>query len=274
MLDDFFVRALVAGIGVALIAGPLGCFIVWRRMAYFGDTLSHAALLGVALAFLFEVNITLAVFAVSTCISLALVVLQRKASLSADAILGLLSHTALALGLVALAFMTWIRFDLLGLLFGDILAVSHTDIITIWVGALIILAILAYIWRPLFASTVSPEIAKAEGINPMQVNIAFMLLLSATIAIAMKIVGVLLITALLIIPAATARRVATTPERMAIIAAFIGMFAVFGGLYGSLSWDTPAGPSIVVAAFAFFMISLSPIANLVKVSHNTNREEE
>ncbi|WP_162652740.1 metal ABC transporter permease [Lentilitoribacter sp. Alg239-R112] len=274
MLDDFFVRALVAGTGVALIAGPLGCFIVWRRMAYFGDTLSHAALLGVALAFLFEVNITLAVFAVSTCISLALVVLQRKASLSADAILGLLSHTALALGLVALAFMTWIRFDLLGLLFGDILAVSHTDIITIWVGALIILAILAYIWRPLFASTVSPEIAKAEGINPMQVNIAFMLLLSATIAIAMKIVGVLLITALLIIPAATARRVATTPERMAIIAAFIGMFAVFGGLYGSLSWDTPAGPSIVVAAFAFFMISLSPIANLVKVSHNTNREEE
>lgn len=274
MLDDFFTRALLAGIGVALVAGPLGCFIVWRRMAYFGDTLSHAALLGVALAFLFEVNITLAVFAVSACISLALVILQKKATLSADAILGLLSHTSLAIGLVALAFMTWIRFDLMGLLFGDILAVSEADIITIWLGAAIILAILAYIWHPLFASTVSSEIAKAEGMNPTQVNIAFMLLLSATIAIAMKIVGVLLITALLIIPAAAARRLASTPEQMAIIAAILGVFAVVGGLFGSLSWDTPAGPSIVVAAFVLFMISLSPIASLIKALQNKNREEK
>lgn len=274
MFDDFFTRAVLAGIGVALVAGPLGCFIVWRRMAYFGDTLSHAALLGVALAFLFEVNITLAVFAISACISLALVVLQKKATLSADAILGLLSHTSLAIGLVALAFMTWVRFDLMGLLFGDILAVSETDIITIWIGAAVILAILAYIWHPLFASTVSNEIAKAEGINPTQVNIAFMLLLSATIAIAMKIVGVLLITALLIIPAATARRFATTPEQMAIIAAVMGILAVFGGLFGSLSWDTPAGPSIVVAAFVLFVISLSPIASLMKASQNKNREEK
>lgn len=274
MFDDFLIRAFLAGTGVALVAGPLGCFIVWRRMAYFGDTLSHAALLGVALAFLFEVNITLAVFAISACISLALVVLQKKATLSADAILGLLSHTSLAIGLVALAFMTWIRFDLMGLLFGDILAVSETDIITIWLGAAIILAILAYIWHPLFASTVSSEIAKAEGINPTQVNIAFMLLLSATIAIAMKIVGVLLITALLIIPAAAARRLARTPEQMAIIAAILGIIAIFGGLFGSLSWDTPAGPSIVVAAFILFVISLSPIANLMKASQNKNRQEK
>ena len=259
MLDDFFIPALLAGIGVALVAGPLGCFVVWRRLAYFGDTLSHAALLGVALAFLFEVNITLAVFAVSACVSIALLLLQRRASLSADALLGLLAHSALALGLVVLAFMTWIRMDLMGFLFGDILAVSKLDVAIIWAGGVIVLAILAAIWRPLFAATVSPELAQAEGMNPERANIIFMLLMAAVIAISMKIVGVLLITAMLIIPAATARRFVSGPEQMAVLAALAGAISVFGGLFGSLEWDTPAGPSIVVAALFLFVLSLLPV---------------
>lgn len=256
MFDDFFSRALIAGIGVALIAGPLGCFIVWRRLAYFGDTLSHAALLGVALAFLFEVNITLAVFAVSACVSIALLLLQRHATLSSDALLGLLAHSALALGLVVLAFMTWIRMDLMGFLFGDILAVSKMDIAIIWFGGAVVLAILIVIWRPLFAATVSHELAEAEGMKPERANIIFMLLMAAVIAISMKIVGVLLITAMLIIPAATARRFSASPEQMAGIAAGIGAISVTGGLFGSLEWDTPAGPSIVVAAMIVFILSL------------------
>lgn len=259
MLDDFFTRALIAGIGVALVAGPLGCFIVWRRLAYFGDTLSHAALLGVALAFLFEVNVTAAVFAVSACVSIALLLLQRGATLSADALLGLLAHASLALGMVVLAFMTWVRFDLMGLLFGDILAVSKSDLATIWLGGMVVLAILAAIWRPLFAATVNSELAEAEGMNPARANIIFMLLMAAVIAIAMKIVGVLLITAMLIIPAATARRFATGPEQMAILAAVIGAASVVAGLFGSLEWDTPSGPSIVVASLGFFLLSLVPI---------------
>ena len=256
MLDDFFSRALVAGIGVALIAGPLGCFIVWRRLAYFGDTLSHAALLGVALAFLFEVNITLAVFSVSACISIALLLLQRHATLSSDALLGLLSHSALALGLVVLAFMTWVRIDLMGFLFGDILAVSKADIAVIGIGGAIVLAVLLTIWRPLFAATVNHELAEAEGMNPNRANIIFMLLMAAVIAISMKIVGVLLITAMLIIPAATARRLSSSPEQMALLAAGIGALSVVGGLFGSLEWDTPAGPSIVVGALVMFVLSL------------------
>lgn len=259
MLDDFFTRAILAGIGVALVTGPLGCFIVWRRLAYFGDTLSHAALLGVALAFLFEVNITLAVFGVSACVSIALLLLQKRATLSADALLGLLAHSALALGLVALAFMTWIRMDLMGFLFGDILAVSKTDIAVIWLGGVVVLAILAAIWRPLFAATVNLELAEAEGMNPERANIIFMLLMAAVIAISMKIVGVLLITAMLIIPAAAARRFAAGPEQMAVLAAVIGAVAVIGGLFGSLEWDTPAGPSIVVAALCLFVLSILPI---------------
>ena len=259
MLDDFFIRALVAGIGLALVTGPLGCFVVWRRMAYFGDTLSHGALLGVALGLLLQVDLTLAVFAVSALVSLALLVLQRRASLSADALLGLLSHSSLALGLVVLAFMTWVRVDLMGLLFGDILAVSRSDLALIWGGGAIVLALLAAVWRPLFAATVNPEIAEAEGMRPDRANIVFMLLMAGVIAIAMKIIGVLLITAMLIIPAAAARRLASGPEQMAVLASAIGVAAVLGGLFGSLQWDTPSGPSIVVAALGLFLVSLMPL---------------
>jgi len=262
MLDDFFVRALIAGIGVAIVAGPLGCFIVWRRLAYFGDTLAHSALLGVALALLFEVNITLAVFAVSAIVSLVLFALQRRASLSSDALLGLLAHSALALGLVCLAFLTWVRVDLLGFLFGDILSVAWGDIAVVYAGGAVVLAVLAMIWRPLFAATVNREVAEAEGLNPDRANVIFTLLMALVIAISMKIVGVLLITALLIIPAATARRFAVGPEQMAVYASSAGIIAVAAGLFGSLRWDTPSGPSIVVAALCLFVLSLLPSAIL------------
>jgi zinc transport system permease protein len=258
MLDDFFVRALIAGIGVATVAGPLGCFIVWRRLAYFGDTLAHSALLGVALALLFEVNITLAVFAVSALVSLLLFALQRRASLSSDALLGLLAHSALALGLVCLAFLTWVRVDLLGFLFGDILSVAWRDIAVVYAGGVVVLAVLAMIWRPLFAATVNREVAEAEGLSPDRANVIFTLLMALVIAISMKIIGVLLITALLIIPAATARRFASGPEQMAVYASSAGIIAVLAGLFGSLQWDTPSGPSIVVAALCLFVLSLLP----------------
>ena len=261
MMDDFFSRALIAGVGVALVTGPLGCFIVWRRMAYFGDTLSHASLLGVALALLFQVNITLSVFIVSVFVSMVLVLLQHRITLSADALLGLLAHSSLAVGMVALSFMTWVRVDLMGFLFGDILAVTPFDIVIIWCGGLCVVVVLLFFWQSLFASTINHELAQAEGMKPEQANIIFMMLMAAVIAIAMKIVGVLLITSMLIFPAAIARRFATGPEQMAFLAVIIGIIAVFGGLLGSLQWDTPAGPSIVVAASVFFIVTVLPAAS-------------
>ena len=261
MLDDFFTRALVAGIGLALVAGPLGCFIVWRRMAYFGDTMAHSALLGVALSLLLDINLTLGVFAVAALVSLALVLLQRRNALSTDALLGILSHSTLAIGLVLVAFMTWVRVDLMGFLFGDILAVTVTDIAVIYAGGAAILLLLALVWRPLLAGTVNAEVAEAEGLRPELTRVVFMLLLASVIAIAMKLVGVLLITSLLIIPAATARRLSGSPEQMAVVAALLGAGAVSGGLFGSLAYDTPSGPSIVVAALGIFLVSLVlPIA--------------
>ncbi|MGB0626145.1 MAG: metal ABC transporter permease [Alphaproteobacteria bacterium] len=264
MLDDFFVRAIVAGVGVALVAGPLGCFIVWRRLAYFGDTLSHSALLGVALALILQVNITAAVFAVSALVALLLLGLQRRASLSSDSLLGLLAHSSLALGLVALAFLPSVRVDLMGFLFGDILAVSIPDLAVIYLGGAAVALVLAFVWRPLFAATVNYELAEAEGMRPDRANVIFMLLMATVIAISMKIVGVLLITALLIIPAATARRMARGPEAMALIAAVLGVVSVVAGLFGSLEWDTPSGPSIVVAALILFLLALLPVAGILR----------
>ena len=266
MFDDFFVRALIAGIGIALVAGPLGCFVVWRRLSYFGDTLAHSALLGVSMALFLEINITISVFVVAVIISLLLLLLQKRGGLSSDALLGLLSHSALALGLVAIAFMTWVRIDLQGLLFGDILSVSKTDLVLVWGGGAFVMLMLVIVWRQLFAATVSEELALAEDMHPDRANIIFMVLMAIVIAISMKIVGVLLITALLIIPAATARRLASGPEQMAVLASLIGVMCVGGGLFGSLQWDTPSGPSIVVMALLFFLLTLLPITKLLQSS--------
>ena len=258
MFDDFFIRALLGGIGTAIIAGPLGCFIVWRRLAYFGDTLSHSALLGVALALLFEINITVAVFITSLVVAFSLFLLQKRRNLSSDTLLGMLAHSSIALGLVVLAFMSWVRVDLLGFLFGDILSITKTDVFLIWFGGIIVLAMLVKIWRPLFAATVSPEIAKAEELAPDYTNILFMIMMALVIAISMKIVGVMLITALLIIPAAAARSFSRSPEQMALLAILFGILAVSFGLFGSLQFDTPAGPSIIVSALLLFIVSILP----------------
>lgn len=263
MLGDFFSRALIAGVGLAAVTGPLGCFVVWRRMAYFGDTMAHSALLGVALSVLLSVNMTLGVFAVAALVAGALLLLQRQNTLSTDALLGILSHSSLAVGLVIVGFLTQVRIDLMGFLFGDILAVSPEDIAIIYGGGVAILAILILNWRPLLAATVSPDLAEAEGLRPEISRIVLMLLMASVIAIAMKLVGVLLITSLLIIPAATARRLSPTPEIMAVMAAILGAVSVIGGLFGSLTWDTASGPSIVVMALAIFLVSLAvPTAGL------------
>ncbi len=257
MFDDFFVRALLAGIAVALIAGPLGSFVVWRRMAYFGATMSHGALLGVALAFLINISPTLGVLIQGIIIVPAFMLLERYRALSSDTILGILAHGTLALGLVLFGFMPWVRVDLLAFLFGDILSASKSELIWVWAGAVIVFAVLVWMWRPLLASTVSEEIAAAEGQNPERNKLIFMMLIAVIVAVSMKIVGILLILSMLIIPPATARVFARTPEQMAIVAASIGIIATIAGLFASLQWDTASGPSIVVAALLLFLIAIS-----------------
>lgn len=262
VLDDFFTRALIAGAGVACVAGPLGCFIVWRKMAYFGATLSHSALLGIALALLVNVEPIIGVIVQSIVVVPLLVLLERRSQLSSDAHLGILAHGTLAIGLVLFGFMTWVRVDLMGYLFGDILAVTRQDIIVVYAGGAVVLAILAWIWRPLLAATVSPDLAAAEGMSPERTSIVFMFLVAGLIAIGMKIVGVLLILSLLIIPPAAARVLSRSPEQMAIGAALVGVISSVLGLFASRFWDTPSGPSIVVAALVLFLLTLLPFHRL------------
>ena len=254
-MDDFFVRALLGGIGIALVAGPLGSFVVWRRMAYFGDTLAHSALLGVALGLVLGVNPTLGVMIVCVAIALALVLLQQQRRLATDTLLGIVSHATLSVGLIAVAMMETVRIDLLAYLFGDILAVTQADLAWIWGGGLLVLGALAWLWRRMLAITIDEDLARVEGVPVLPVRLGFMLLIAVSIAISMKIVGILLITSLLIVPAAAARRLSGTPERMALLAAGIGALAVALGLGASLRADLPAGPAVVTAAALLFLLT-------------------
>ena len=254
MFDDFFARALAGGIGVALATGPLGCFMVWRRMAYFGDSIAHSALLGVLLGIVLGIDLNGGIILMCVALALLLLLLQQQRRLATDTLLGILAHGTLALGLVGLSFLQSVRVDLMTYLFGDILAVTGSDLIWIYSGGGAVLAVTALIWRPLLAVTVHEELARAEGVRVGLVRIVFTLLIALAVAIAMKIIGLILIVSLLIIPAATARRLARSPEQMALLASAFGAVAVAGGLHGSLAWDTPSGPSIVVAALALFAL--------------------
>ena len=254
---SWLIDSLLAGLLLSLMSGPLGSFIVWRRMAYFGDTLAHSALLGVTLGFVFDVNLNLAIILCAVFVALILASLQRQHFIPSDTLLGLMAHTTLAGGLVTLSQLENVRIDLNAYLFGDLLAVNREDLIIMAIGSALVLLVLSRMWRGLLAASVSEELAQVEGYPVAKLRLMFMVLLAVVIASAMKLVGVLLITAMLIIPAAAARPFSKGPKQMAVLATFISMLAVVVGLGLSYQFDTPAGPSIVLASALFFLISQS-----------------
>ncbi|WP_296420258.1 metal ABC transporter permease [Pseudooctadecabacter sp.] len=253
-LDDFMIRALLAAVGTALACGALGCFVVWRRMAYFGDATAHAAILGVALALAFSISVPLGVLVVALAMGVLIGTLSGEV-ISPDSLLGVLSHSALAMGLVAVSLMPEARIDLDAYLFGDILVVSKTDLAVIWGGAVVVLGLLVWRWQALLAEVLSNDLAHAAGLNPARDRLMLTLLVATVVAVSIKVVGALLITAMLIIPAAAARLVARGPEGMAVWATAIGVVAAIGGLYAARGFGTPAGPSIICAAAALFCVT-------------------
>lgn len=254
--EPFFRRAVIAGLGVALVAGPIGCFIVWRRMAYFGETLAHAGLLGAGLGLLFNVDIAVGAVVVAMILALILIALRRQKQLAVDTILGILSHTALALGVVVIGLVTGAVTGHLDILFGDVLTVSTRDVWVVWGVASVSLLLLATLWRHMIAISVHEDLARAEGINVQRTELLFTLLIAFVVAMSMKIVGLLLITALTVMPAAAARRIASTPETMALLSSAIAAVAVIAGLFMSAAWGTVAGPSIVLSAGLLFVLTL------------------
>jgi zinc transport system permease protein len=260
MLDDFLLRSLLGGLGVAVLAAPLGCFMVWRRMAYFGETISYGGLLGLAFGFALRADLTASVVIAALAIAALLTALGRQKLLPTDTLLGVIAHSALAFGLIIASVTAGAKVDLMSYLFGDILAVSKRDLIWIGTGVAVVWGTMVWLWRPLLAISVHEELAAAEGAPAGALNLAFMLLLAVAVALGMKIVGVVLITSLLVIPAATARAFSTTPEQMAFGAGLIGTASVMGGLESSLWFDTPAGPSIIAALSLLFAASLAIMA--------------
>ena len=252
IFDDFMVRAILAGVGVALAAAPLGCFIVWRRMAYFGDATAHASILGIALALAFSISIIGGVLLVALIMAVIVSLLDRGQGSSSDTLLGVMAHSALAFGLVAAVTISPSQIDLVAYLFGDILAVRQTDLIIIWGGAVAIGVLLRARWAAMLTATLSSDLACAAGISPRREQLLLNLALAVTVAIAIKIVGALLIAAMLIIPPAAARNFASTPEKMVGITAAIGVISASGGVGLAYTLDTPAGPTIVCFAAVIF----------------------
>ena len=254
LLDGFILRAALAGLGVALAAAPLGCFVIWRRMAYFGDATAHASILGVALALGFQMPVFVGVLMVAFLMATAISVLSGR-GFAMDTLLGVAAHSALAVGLVAVSFIQGIRIDLMAYLFGDILAVSRLDLAVIWGGALTVLLLIWWRWSALLTATLNPDLAHAAGITPKREQLILTLALALVVAVAIKVVGVLLISAMLLIPAAAARPFSKTPETMAVLAVAIGSLSVLAGLQISFRLDTPTGPTIVCVAAALFLLS-------------------
>jgi len=254
MLDNPLILAALAGGGVALTAAVVGCFVVWRRMAYFGDATAHAALLGVALSLAFSVSIFSGVLGVSITVALLVTLLTRRGQ-EMNTVLGVLAHAGLAFGLVAVSFLPADTLDLEAYLIGDIMTVNPADIWVIWGGAIAVLALLAWRWQKMLTATVDPDLALAAGIDPKREQLILTLALALVVAVAIKVVGVLLITALLVIPAAAARPLTRSPETMAALAAVIGVGSALGGLRLALAFDTPAGATIVCVAAVIFALS-------------------
>lgn len=265
-MDDFVIRALIAGLAIAVIAGPLGCFVVWRHMAFFGATIAHSALLGIALGIVLGINVMIGLFAVGAVVALILVTAEGRRWMAADTLLSILAHTALAAGIVVLGFLEGVRVDLMGYLFGDILAVGRQDLWIIGTVAVGGLFALYALWRPLLKITLHEEMAAIEGVPIIPVRIGFMLLLALVVAVSLKVIGILLVTALLVIPAATARRFSGTPETMAVLASGLGCVSVALGLAGSAQWDLPTGAAIVIAAAVLFILGLIVPARALIIS--------
>ena len=253
---ELLLPPLFAGLAVALVSGPMGAFVVWRRMAFFGDTLAHGALLGAALGLALDISLYLAVVAVCLGLAGALTALQHQQQLASATLLGIVAHTTLALGVIAISLQQGIQVDLFAYLFGDLLAVGWQDALALWAGAILILLLMLWQWRSLLSITVSEELAQVEGVAVQRTRLLLMLLLALLIAGAIRTVGVLLITSLLVIPAASARRLTHTPAQMAAVASVLGTLAVLAGLAVSWFANTPVGPSIVVAASSLFVLTL------------------
>jgi zinc transport system permease protein len=256
----FMQRALVAGLLVGLVASLLGVFVVLRRSAFFGDAIAHASLAGIAVGVVGGVPPLVPAAAVAVGIGLALHRLERLGRLSLDTILGFILPFFMAIGVLVLSLSPAFQPELLSYLFGSILTVSWRGLAAIAAVAVAVALVLARLGRRLVFATFDPDGAHAAGIDVARLLTVHHVLLALTVIASISVVGIVLVNALLVIPAATAKLLARSLRQMFVLAPLLGIASVLAGLTVSAWLDAPSGPAIVVIAGSLFVAAWARVA--------------
>ena len=256
-LDDFLVRSVIAGLIMVAIAAPMGCLMVWQRLAFLSDTLGHAAVMGVGLGLLLEVTPVFGVLAVALLIVYSLNRVNSFNSALSETTLAIISHTGLAGGIILVGLLPAQSVNLEAILFGDLLATTRADLVRLLITTVVLLLLLLHHWRSFVAVSVSREIAQAEGIQVRKVQFLMYIMIALLVAVMMKVMGVLLIAAMLVIPTTSARLFSRSPEQMVAVSALYGLGALAGGIGSSFQFDWQTGPAIVVIATLLLLATLA-----------------
>ncbi len=253
MLDKFLIYSIFTGIAIAASLCPLGCVVLWRRMPYFGDAISHSAVLGIVLGLMLNIDTTIGIMFVSILFSFLLISMKDLVS---NVMVVIISYSFLALGLFLLPFLVEnTQVDIFSYLFGDILLVGMHEIVVILISSILVLCWLYFRWQKLLILAINKEMAYVDGINTRKIDLEFFLVTAFMIAISIKIVGVMLIAAMLVVPAAAARNISRSPSGMLLKSIMFGGVSVSLGIYASYIMDSPSGPSIVLASVVLFGFS-------------------
>jgi zinc transport system permease protein len=254
-MPDFIWLALAGALLITLMSAPVGAFMLWRRMAFVGDALAHTTLLGLGIGLWLQIPIQLSLLLVSVIVAVSITRIHQRNNLSTDTFIAIAAHSSLALGMLVVTLLPEARIDLMGYLFGDLLNLTMQDIWGLLIASLLTLSILYRYWQGLILTCLNAELARLAGHDTQKLNLILALLIALIIALSTKLVGALLITALLITPAAIARRWSQTPIGMIQGAIVISWLAIAIGI--SLSWhfDLPVSPAIVAVLFAGFIAS-------------------
>jgi len=254
-MPEFMWVAALGGLLTSLMTASIGTLMLWRRMTYLGDALAHTALLGLSLGLWLSLPLELALAAITMLVAILIALNHRQKDLSIDVFIAIAAHSSLALGLLAISFLPSARLDLMGYLFGDLLNLTPTDLIWLALVAVVVLSWIIMNWRALVLSSLNPELAQLAGLKPKRLQWILSLLIALVIAVSIKLVGALLMTALLITPAAIARAWSRSPQQMMLSAILVSVLAVWLGLGLSYHWDLPTAASIVSLLFAGFVLT-------------------
>ena len=255
LLFPFFQRALITGLILGVLMAVLGVFVVLRRMSFFADAIGHSALTGIALGLLLKTDPFFAALVFALLVAAGIALLRHYSHLHLDTLLGVFFPAAVALGVIIVQLTPGFQTDLVSFLFGDILTVSNVDIVTSIIIAIVVGVILVTSGKRLLLITFNEALARSQGIAVPRYELLFLLMLAAVIAISIKLVGIILITAMIVIPAATAQNLTRSMSSMIGVSVAVSLIAVLVGMLSSALLSLPSGPTVVLVGATLFAAS-------------------